>query len=64
MIKPAPVCVAAEASPVGQGHEGSNWFCCLKGGVHFVAQEPKHYFIIMCHMGDPPCGGWQKEKPL
>eukprot|EP00983_Pelagomonas_calceolata_P134370 1162055-Pelagomonas_calceolata.AAC.1 len=49
MIEPAHISVTDEASPVGQEHEGSNWF---EGGVHCVAQESKHYFIIMWGMAE------------
>eukprot|EP00983_Pelagomonas_calceolata_P001941 65638-Pelagomonas_calceolata.AAC.1 len=52
MIKPGHISVAAEVSPVGQEHEGSNWFCCLEGGLHCVAQEPKYLFIIMWGMAE------------
>eukprot|EP00983_Pelagomonas_calceolata_P019658 618927-Pelagomonas_calceolata.AAC.1 len=52
VIEPAHVGIAAEASPMGQKHEGGNWFCGLKGGVHCLAQEFKHYFIIMWGMAE------------
>eukprot|EP00983_Pelagomonas_calceolata_P058609 1145562-Pelagomonas_calceolata.AAC.4 len=52
MVKPTYVCVAAEASPVGRKHEGGNWFCGLEGGVHCVAQEPKHDFVVMRGMAE------------
>ena len=52
LFEPAHIRVAAEASPVGQEHEGGNWTCALEGGMHCVAHEFKHYFIIM---------GWMAE---
>eukprot|EP00983_Pelagomonas_calceolata_P031463 987056-Pelagomonas_calceolata.AAC.4 len=49
---PINVSVAAEASPVGQKHEGGNWFCSLEGGVHCVAQDSEHGFVIMRGMAE------------
>eukprot|EP00983_Pelagomonas_calceolata_P127010 1161359-Pelagomonas_calceolata.AAC.2 len=52
IVNPTHVSVAAEASPVGQKQEGGNWICGLEGGVHCVAQESEHNFIIMRGMAE------------
>ena len=47
LSEPAHIRVAAEASPVRQEHEGGNWICALEGGMHCMAHEFKHIFIIV-----------------
>ena len=49
LVKPGHISVTAEPL-VGQNHEGGNWIFGLEGGVHCVAQEFKHYSIIMWGM--------------
>eukprot|EP00983_Pelagomonas_calceolata_P007138 232673-Pelagomonas_calceolata.AAC.1 len=54
MVKPTHVGIAAEASLVGQKHEGGNWLGGLEGGVYCVpvAQDSEHDFIVMRGMAE------------
>eukprot|EP00983_Pelagomonas_calceolata_P022017 691033-Pelagomonas_calceolata.AAC.1 len=52
MVKPTHVGIAAEASSVGQKHEGGNWLGGLEGGVYCMAQESEHNFITMRGMAE------------
>eukprot|EP00983_Pelagomonas_calceolata_P131760 1161807-Pelagomonas_calceolata.AAC.9 len=52
VVQPTNVGIVAEASPVRQDNEGGNWFIGLEGGVHCVAQELEHDFVIMRRMAE------------